>query len=121
MQGTAGPSREAGTVEEDAGAGDDLGARARRVGEHVVVVDGVVELPERWVEGGGVGGHGHRVLGAVEVGSDRTASLLQLRRWLVEDPEAAATPDARPVRLQERSLEPPLDTAGGNHDEFAGL
>ena len=114
-----GPTGEPRTVEEDARALDELRMRTRRVGEHVVIVDGFVELPDRGVKRCGVGGHGHRVLDAIELSADRAAALLQVERRLVEDPEAAATPDARPVGLQEGFLEPPVDRAGRDLDELS--
>ena len=50
VQRTPGPAREPRTVEEDAGAVDELRVRARRVGEDAVSVDGVMERPDRRAE-----------------------------------------------------------------------
>ena len=87
--------------------------------EHPAVCDvgprPVVVLPLGRREHRGVGGHGHRLLGArrpiAEVGAERAAALVELGCRLGEDALTAASEQALPVRLEELTLEPPHGAA----------
>ena len=111
MQRASRPTGEPGSVEEDAGAVDDLGVGAFGIVEHVIGVDCRMVLKDAGIECRRQRRDGHRFLRVGQFRADRTATLVEMLGGLVEDPLATASPDACPVGCQEASIEAPRDVA----------
>ena len=106
MKGAALAAGEPGTVEEDAGSIHDAGVDSSLVAEDPFG-GGSSMLEPRRVEHGGEGTDEPGLVLIAELGAHRAASLAERLGGLIEDAEAAPTPDAGPVRSQELLIEPP--------------
>jgi len=107
VQGAPGPAREARSIQEDARTVDEPRAGVGVVAEDTVGPSlGVALEPGRLQRGRQRADVAGLVL-AVEVGADRAAAVAEVFGRLGQDALAATAPDARPVRSQERRVEPP--------------
>ena len=124
VEGAAGPGREPGPVEEDAGAVDQPGPEVA-VGQLLdhALLPLLVELPE---VGGELGGRPLDVPGVLlagEVGAVGAASLDQLGGGPGQHPLAALAEDARPGAGEEGHVEQPGPLLVGvvEADPFVGV
>src|SRR5204862_4725650 len=107
VQCTAGTSGEAGPVEEDACTIDNPRVASPRVSEHAAGHRFGVVLESGGIECRREGTEEPRLIGTIEVGTDRAAAMAKALCRLGQDAHATAAPDARPVRGEERLVAAP--------------
>src|SRR6266550_2175311 len=75
-------------------------------------------LEAGWPQHGREGADHPRFVLITEIRTDRAAAVTQVLGGLGQDPLAAATPDARPLRSEKRPIEAPDRVAGLDFLQF---